>query len=249
MSLSAADQHRFARHIVMDAVGADGQQKLFDARVLVVGVGGLGSPILLYLTACGVGTLGIVDFDTVDISNLQRQILHTEYDVGTAKVSSAKDSIAALRSETIVHTHHTRMDETQFAKVAKTYDIIVDATDNFASRYAINRVAVRTQKPLVSGSLQGFCGQLLCVGKNTACYQCTFPTAPAPQHATTCETAGVLGSVAGVIGTLQATEVLKIILRLNGVLYNKILTIDTQTMQFKTYQTQKNPTCPCCGQG
>ncbi len=247
MPLSTEHQHRFARHIVMESVGAKGQQKLLNAKVLVVGAGGLGSPVLMYLTASGVGTLGIADFDTVDISNLQRQILHTEYAIGHAKVTSAKDTISALRSETVVHTYRQRIDENTFKQIAEKYDVIVDGTDNFASRYIINRVAVQLQKPLVSASLQGFSGQVLSIGTDTACYQCVFPTPPDTRYATSCEISGVLSSVAGVVGTLQATEVLKILLQLDSVLYNKILIIDTQYMLFKTLTTQKDKNCLCCG--
>lgn len=245
--LSADQKNRFARHILMDSVGEIGQQKLLNAKVLVVGVGGLGSPVLLYLTASGVGTLGIIDFDTVDISNLQRQVIHTEYDVGGAKVSSAVQSISALNSKTIVQPYRDRMDEKTFFNVAQQYDVIVDATDNFASRYTINRLAVQLKTPLVSGSLQGWSGQIMCISCHTACYQCIFPTAPDTNHATTCTTAGVIGSVAGVIGSLQATEVLKILLGTDGILYNQILTVNTQNMHFEKIAIAKDSMCSGCG--
>lgn len=243
------DTHnRYARQIIMSDIGTQGQQKILDARVLVIGAGGLGSPILLYLSAMGVGTLGVVDFDTVDVSNLQRQIIHSEYDVGRPKVQSAHDAITAINGHTTVHTYRNRMDESHMMAVAKQYDIIVDATDNFTSRYAINRVACTQGLGLVSASLQGFLGQVMSIFPHkTACYQCVFPTAPNAQDTPTCETAGVLGSVAGIIGTIQATEVLKMIVGVDGVLYNKILLVDTKSMDFRTLSTSQNPVCPCCG--
>jgi adenylyltransferase/sulfurtransferase len=213
MDFTEAQFQRYARHLILDEVGEEGQARLMAARVLVAGAGGLGSPLLLYLGAAGVGTLGIVDDDTVDLSNLQRQIVHPTPRIGTPKVESARETLAALNPEVRVETHGVRLDPSNVDALVSAYDLIADGTDNFSTRYLLNDACFRLGRPLVAASLAPFDGQLSIfkahLGPPHPCYRCLFREAPPPDLIPRCETAGILGAVAGVMGTLQATEVLK----------------------------------------
>ncbi len=247
--LTDAQLERYARHVILDMVGEEGQEKILNASVLVVGAGGLGSPVLLYLASAGVGTLGIIDFDTVDETNLQRQIIHTEEDVGRAKVISAKEKLEVLNSEVMVNTYRMRLDKESVEELFAEYDIIVDGSDNFATRYLINEMAWKLNKVLVSGAISRFEGQVLVVAKNknTPCYQCVFPESPDLENVSRCDTVGVFGVIVGIVGTMQANEVLKIILDIGKPLYGKMLMIDALDNDYRTFTAHKDKNCQTCG--
>lgn len=247
---------RYARHVILDEVGEEGQLKLLDAKVLVVGAGGLGSPALMYLAAAGVGTLGIVDHDVVDMTNLQRQIIHTTDDVGEAKVASAAERIEDLNPEIEVVQHRARFAADNAMALVEQYDLVVDGSDNFAARYLTNDACYLAQKPLVSAALVRFEGQLstykayqpLGEGKpHGPCYRCLFPTPPDPNLVPRCDTVGIFGAVAGVMGTLQAVEVLKEILGLGTGMAGRLLLFDALDQTFRTIKTNRDPDCPLCG--
>ncbi|MGB1361511.1 MAG: HesA/MoeB/ThiF family protein [Alphaproteobacteria bacterium] len=239
--------NRYARHIKLNNVGKAGQEKLLNSKVLVIGAGGLGSPILLYLASSGVGKVGIVDFDTVDESNLQRQVIHSENDIGSAKVNSAKNSINEINSDTVVETFRQRLNADNIQDIFKDYDIIVDGSDNFATRYLVNEYVIKMDKVLVSGALNQFDGQVLSVDKNNPCYQCVFPNQPDANSTTTCESVGVLGTTAGFIGLIQANEVVKIILGIGENLLGKLYMVDTLNNETRILKTQKDKSCKICG--
>lgn len=240
---------RYSRQIILPMVGEEGQLRLLQSKVLVIGVGGLGSPVLLYLAAAGVGTIGIVDFDLVDSSNLQRQVIHTENDISRSKVISAKERIEHLNSDVVVETHPRRLNKKTVKEICDQYAIIVDGSDNFATRYLVNKLAFQEKKILVTGALSGFEGQIMVMDphRDTPCYRCIFPTVPDNRNVSRCDTVGVFGATAGVIGTLQATEVLKVILGLGTPLCNKMLLVDTLSNTYKSLQTHKDPNCIDCG--
>ena len=248
-TLTDTQLERYARHVILDMVGEKGQVKLLNSKVLVIGAGGLGSPVLLYLAAAGIGTLGIVDFDTVDETNLQRQIIHTEEDVGRAKIVSAKEKIELLNNEIEINTYRTRIDEDNAEEIMQGYDIIVDGSDNFTTRYLINEIAWRLKKPLVSGAISRFEGQLMVLDAthDTPCYQCVFPTAPDLENVSRCDTVGVFGVIVGIVGTMQANEVLKIILGIGTPLHGKMLMVDALDSMYKTFKTTKDENCKICG--
>jgi adenylyltransferase/sulfurtransferase len=249
--LTDAQFERYARHLILDEIGEAGQARLMAARVLVVGAGGLGSPLLLYLAAAGVGTLGIVDDDTVDLSNLQRQIVHPTSRIGASKVDSAAATIAALNPEVAAVPHAVRLDETNAADIVGGYDFVADGSDNFATRYLLNDLCHRLQKPLVAAALSPFDGQLSTykayLGAPHPCYRCLFPEPPPPDSVPRCETAGILGAVAGVVGTLQATEVLKEILGIGTSLSGTLLLYDALGAGFHRITVPRDPDCPTCG--
>ncbi len=251
MELSDAQFERYARHLILDEVGEEGQLKLLQSRVLIVGAGGLGSPLLLYLAAAGVGTLGVVDNDAVDLSNLQRQIIHTTESVGTAKVDSARETIRHINPDVTVTAHSIRLDESNAAKLIGAYDIVADGSDNFATRYLLNDMCYRLKKPLVGAALSPFEGQLSTfkayLGAPHPCYRCLFREAPPPDSVPRCETAGILGAIAGVMGTLQATEVLKEILGLGESLSGRLLIYDALRAGFHDIKLPRDPDCPTCG--
>ena len=244
---------RYARHLILPEVGGAGQQRLLNSRVLVVGAGGLGAPILLYLAAAGVGTLGIVDDDSVDISNLQRQVIHTTERVGTPKVASAGAAIAALDPAIRVVPHRLRLDAESAAELFADYDVIADGSDNFETRYAVNDAAVAAGRPLVSGAVLRFDGQLSTfkphAGPEHPCYRCLFPEAPPPDAVPTCSEAGILGAVAGVVGSLQATEVLKELLGLGSGLSGRLLLYDALSAETRSISFARRADCPACGDG
>jgi molybdopterin/thiamine biosynthesis adenylyltransferase len=251
MELSEAQFERYARHLMLDEVGEEGQQKLLQSRVLVIGAGGLGSPLLLYLAAAGVGTLGIVDDDTVDLSNLQRQIVHATESIGTLKVESARQTLAHINPEVTIETHAVRLDDTNAAELIAQYDIVADGSDNFATRYLLNDLCYRLKKPLVGAALSPFDGQLSTfkayLGPPHPCYRCLFREAPPPDSVARCETAGILGAIAGVMGTLQATEVLKELLGLGESLSGTLLVYDALRTGFHSIKLPRDPDCPTCG--
>jgi molybdopterin-synthase adenylyltransferase len=252
-TLTEAQFERYARHLILDEVGEDGQARLMAARVLVVGAGGLGSPILLYLAAAGVGTLGIVDDDTVDLSNLQRQIVHPTSRIGQAKVESARRTLNEINPEIAVEPHNLRLDAANAASLVEAYDIVADGSDNFATRYLLNDVCHRRAKPLVAAALSPFEGQLSTfksyLGPPHPCYRCLFREPPPPGAVPRCEEAGILGAVAGVIGTLQATEVLKELLGIGESLSGRLLIYDALRSDFHRVKLPRDPDCPTCGQG
>ncbi len=253
MPLTDAQFERYARHIILDEVGEEGQAKLMRSRVLVVGAGGLGSPLLLYLAAAGVGTLGVIDDDAVDLSNLQRQIIHPTAQIGRAKVESARAGIAAINPEIVVETHALRLAEKNAAAIVRQYDVVADGSDNFATRYLLNDVCYAERRPLVAAALSPFDGQLSTfkayLGPPHPCYRCLFREPPPPDLVPRCETAGILGAIAGVIGTLQATEVLKELLGLGDSLSGQLLMYDARRADFHKIKVPRDPDCPTCGGG
>jgi len=251
-ALTEAQFERYARHLILAEVGEEGQARLMAARVLVVGAGGLGSPVLLYLAAAGVGTLGIVDDDTVDLSNLQRQIVHPTSRLGAPKVESARRTLAEINPEVVVEPHALRLDEENAARLVAAYDLVADGSDNFATRFLLNDVCHRLGKTLVAAALSPFEGQLSTfkshLGPPHPCYRCLFPEAPPPDAVPRCEEAGILGAVAGVVGTLQATEVLKELLGIGESLSGKLLVYDALRSDFHRIKLPRDPACPTCGQ-
>ena len=251
MELSEEQFRRYARHLILDEVGEEGQAQLLQSRVLVVGAGGLGSPMLMYLAAAGVGTIGVVDNDRVDITNLQRQIVHATRSIGAPKVESARDTLAAINPEIRVETHAQRLGPENAAKIIAGYDLVADGSDNFATRYLLTDLCFRLEKPLVAGALSPFEGQLSTfrpyLGAGHPCYRCLFRDPPPPDLVPRCEEAGILGAVAGVLGTLQAVEVLKELLGLGESLDGTLLLYDAMRARFHSIRIAKDPQCPTCG--
>ena len=251
MALSEQQFERYARHLILDEVGEEGQAKLMAAGVLVVGAGGLGSPVLLYLAAAGIGTLGVVDDDIVDLSNLQRQIVHPTARIGAAKVESARATLAAINPDVRVEAYAQRLDASNAAALVRRYDVVADGSDNFATRYLLNDVCYAERRTLVGAALSPFEGQLSTfkayLGPPHPCYRCLFREPPPPDLVPRCETAGILGAVAGVIGTLQATEVLKEVLGLGDSLSGTLLMYDALRAGFHKITLPRDPDCPTCG--
>lgn len=239
---------RYARHLVLPEVGEEGQRRLLESRVLLVGAGGLGSPAALYLAAAGVGTLGLVDFDVVDASNLQRQIAHTLDRLGAPKVESAREAIAALNPDVKVEPHRVQLAAANALDILSGYDVIVDGADNFPTRYLLNDASLHTRIPVVHGSIFRFEGQATVFDPYRGpCYRCLFPQPPPPELAPSCAEAGVLGVLPGVIGSLQALEVIKLILGIGDSLVGRLLTYDALEQDFRTLRLRRNPACPACG--
>jgi sulfur-carrier protein adenylyltransferase/sulfurtransferase len=249
-TLNADQRRRYSRHLLIPEVGEEGQRKLLDAKVLLVGAGGLGSPAALYLAAAGVGTLGVVDADIVDDSNLQRQVIHTTDRVGMPKVESAQLAIQALNPDVNVVKHETRLDQRNVLDIFAGYDVILDGTDNFATRYLINDACVLLDKPNAHGSIFRFEGQATTfIPHQGPCYRCLFPTPPPPELAPSCAEAGVLGLLPGTIGLIQATETAKLILGIGEPLVGRLLTYDALEMEFRELRLTRDPECPMCGPG
>ena len=238
---------RYSRHIIMPQVGSVGQRKLLDAKVLMVGAGGLGSPITIYLTLAGVGTVGLVDFDDVDVTNLQRQILHFNDDIGRSKVESAVETLKAYNPDTTVNVHEEPISSVNAMEIMKDYDVIINGADNFPTRYLVNDAAYLSGKTLVDGSILLFDGQATTYIPGQGCYRCLFPTPPPPGEVPSCAEAGVLGMLPGMVGTIQATEVVKQILGVGDSLSGRLLLIDALSMEFRTVKIRRNPECPLCG--
>lgn len=247
-TFTADQRKRYSRHLLIPEVGEDGQHKLLDAKVLMIGAGGLGAPAALYLAAAGVGTIGVVDDDTVDDSNLQRQVIHTTDRVGMPKSESARLTINALNPDVKVIEHQTRLTKENALQIFADYDIILDGTDNFAARYLINDAAVLLNKPNVHGSIYRFEGQATVFYPGVGpCYRCLFPEPPPPELAPSCAEAGVLGLLPGTIGIIQATEVAKLILGIGTPLIGRMLTYDALDMTFRELKLRRDPNCPMCG--
>jgi molybdopterin/thiamine biosynthesis adenylyltransferase/rhodanese-related sulfurtransferase len=248
--LTLEQKRRYSRHLLIPEVGAEGQAKLLDSRVLFIGAGGLGSSAMLYLAAAGVGTIGIVDFDVVDLSNLQRQVVHTTDRVGQKKTDSAAESIRALNPGVEVVAYDEMLAEDNVARIIEGYDIILDGTDTFETRYTLNDAAVRAGIPVVHASVFRFEGQLTVFQPYAGpCYRCLYPTAPPPELAPGCSVAGVLGVVPGTLGMLQATEALKVLLGIGEPLVGRLLIYDALDMSFQELKLRRDPHCPACGDG
>jgi sulfur-carrier protein adenylyltransferase/sulfurtransferase len=239
---------RYSRHLIMPEVGMEGQLKLKAARVLLIGTGGLGSPLALYLTAAGVGTLGIVDFDVVDYTNLQRQVIHSTADVGRKKLDSAEDKLRAINPFVNIRKFETRLSSANALELFADFDIIADGTDNFPTRYLVNDACVLTGKPNVYGSIFRFEGQAsVFASEEGPCYRCLYPEPPPPGLVPSCAEGGVLGVLPGLVGVIQATEVIKLILGAGDPLIGRLLLIDALGMKFRELRLHKNPDCPVCG--
>lgn len=250
MDFTDAQLERYARHIILKEVGGAGQIALLNAKVLVVGAGGLGAPLLMYLAAAGVGTLGIIDDDVVELSNLQRQVIHHTADVGTAKVVSAAEKLQALNPDVKLELMQERLTPENAADIIGAYDIVADGTDNFKTRHLVSDTCVALEKTLVSAALGPFEGQLATfkphAGNGLPCYRCFLPTEPAPDDQRTCSDFGILGAVAGVVGSLQALEVLKEITGVGDSMAGKMLMIDAISMNMRKIGLPKDPGCPIC---
>lgn len=245
--LSNDEIARYSRHLILPEVGLEGQKKLKAARVLMIGTGGLGSPLGLYLTAAGIGTIGVVDFDVVDESNLQRQIIHGTKDVGRPKIESARDRLKDINPNTNIEAFETRLTSENALELFKDFDVIVDGTDNFPTRYLVNDASVLTGKPNVYGSIFRFEGQASVFwAERGACYRCLYPEPPPPGLVPSCAEGGVLGVLPGIVGTIQANEVIKVILGAEGILLNRLLLFDAWNMKFRELKLRKNPDCPIC---
>ncbi len=248
MPLSNEQIQRYSRHLIMPEVGVDGQEKLINAKILLIGAGGLGSPLGLYLAAAGVGTLGLVDFDHVDHSNLQRQIIHGTADVGRPKVDSAKERINSINPEVKVNTYQIRLTRDNIMDIVKEYDVVIDGTDNFQTRYLVNDACVFAKKPLVYGSIFRFDGQATVFKTPEGpCYRCLYPEPPPPGMVPSCAEGGVLGILPGIIGVIQATEGIKLILGKGETLVGRLLLFNAMEMRFREVTLRRDPDCPVCG--
>ena len=248
VTLSNQEVERYSRHLIMPEVGMDGQLKLKAASVLCIGVGGLGSPVAMYLAAAGVGRLGVVDFDVVDYSNLQRQVIHGTPDVGRSKLESARDKLVAINPEVTIDMHETALSSSNAFDVLGDYDIVVDGTDNFPTRYLVNDACVLLRKPNVFGSIFRFEGQVsVFATEQGPCYRCLYPEPPPPGLVPSCAEGGVLGILPGVIGTIQATETLKLIIGVGEPLINRFMIYDALRMKFRELKLRRDPDCPVCG--
>jgi sulfur-carrier protein adenylyltransferase/sulfurtransferase len=246
--LTTDDLSRYSRHLILPEVGMEGQRKLKAARVLCVGTGGLGSPLALYLAAAGIGTLGLVDFDVVDASNLQRQIIHSTKDIGRKKLDSAEEKLKALNPALNVVKHDTMLSSANALEIIKDYDIVADGTDNFPTRYLVNDACVILGKPNAYGSIFRFEGQAsVFATKEGPCYRCLYPEPPPPGLVPSCAEGGVLGILPGLVGVIQATEVIKLILGKGNPLIGRLLLVDALSMRFRELKLRKNPECPVCG--
>jgi molybdopterin/thiamine biosynthesis adenylyltransferase/rhodanese-related sulfurtransferase len=247
-SLTSEQRNRYQRHLLLPEVGETGQLKLLDAKVLLLGAGGLGSPAALYLAAAGVGTLGIIDMDVVDASNLQRQILHNTDRIGERKVDSAKKTLTALNPDVNVVTYDVRLGADNILDIIDGYDVIVDGTDNFPTRYLVNDASLKKRIPVVHGSIFRFEGQVTMFNPYEGpCYRCMIPEPPPAELAPSCSEAGVLGVLCGIIGSLQATEAIKIILGIGESLQGRLLAYDALEQSFRTFKVHRDPACPTCG--
>ncbi|MHB9288594.1 SAMP-activating enzyme E1 [Halobacteriales archaeon Cl-PHB] len=245
--LDASQIDRYARHVIMDDVGPDGQATLLASAVLVVGAGGLGSPVLQYLAAAGVGTIGVADDEAVERSNLQRQVLHGTDDVGRPKVESAADAIADLNPDVTVETYERRVAPAEAPELVGDYDVVVDASDNFPTRFLLNDACVLADTPLVHGAIYRFEGQATTICGGNPCYRCLFPEAPPEGAVPDCAEAGVLGVLPGAVGAIQATEALKLLLGEGKSLEGRLLVYDASEMTFEEVPVAPNPDCPICG--
>lgn len=250
MAFSDEQLERYSRQLILRGFGVRGQKALLASSALVVGAGGLGSPVALYLAAAGVGRIGLVDGDVVDLSNLQRQIIHTTARVGQSKVESSAQAIRELNPDVVVETHNAIADAGNIAKLIASYDLVVDATDNFAAKFLINDACVLAGKPFIHAGVVGFAGQVMTIVPGEGpCYRCVFRDMPAAGEVPTCKEAGVLGSVVGVIGSLEATEAIKVLAGVGDLLVGRMLTVDALTMNIRCIPLPAHvPDCPVCGE-
>ncbi len=247
IALTPDQVKRYSRHIIMNDVGSKGQRALMQAKALIIGAGGLGSPSAIYLSLAGVGTVGIVDFDVVELSNLQRQVLHHTSDVGRPKVQSALDNIKSYNPDVNVVLHETRLESDNAMDIIGQYDLVINGADNFATRYLVNDACYLLNKPLVDGSILIFDGQATVFLPGEGCYRCLFPSPPPPGMVPNCAEAGVLGALTGLVGSIQATEALKYFLGIGDSLSSRLLLIDALSMSFREVRLKRNPKCPLCG--
>ena len=254
MDFGEAQIQRYARHILLREVGGEGQARLLNARVLVIGAGGLGSPLLLYLAAAGVGTIGVVDDDVVDLSNLQRQVAHTTASIGRPKVESARETVAAINPEVRFVAHNQRLGQANALELISGYDLVADGSDNFPTRFLVNDACYLARKPLVSAAILRFDGQVATfkafetdAGDHGPCYRCLFREPPPPGQIPSCSEAGVLGALCGMVGSLQATEVLKELLHIGEGLSGWLLICDALGATFRKIRVRRDPECPLCG--
>ncbi|WP_049971464.1 SAMP-activating enzyme E1 [Haladaptatus cibarius] len=248
LSLDATQLDRYSRHIIMDEVGPEGQQALLDAAVLVIGAGGLGAPVIEYLAAAGVGTLGIADDDVVERSNLQRQVVHGDDDVGRPKAESATDFVTNLNPDVSVETHEVRVEPDNAEELVAGYDFVVDATDNFRTRYLVNDVCTLAEIPFSHGAIYKFEGQVTTFTNDGPCYRCLFPEAPPDGMVADCATTGVLGVLPGTVGCIQGTETVKQLIGVGELLEGRMVFYDAMDMSFEEVEYRKNPDCPVCGE-
>lgn len=248
MELTEQQIERYSRQIILPEIGGKGQEKLSNAKVLIVGAGGLGSPSSMYLASAGVGKIGIVDSDKVELNNLQRQILHRTDNIGVSKVDSAKNTLSSINNDIEIVTMNQRLTSKNIMNIIQEYDIIIDGSDNFPTRYLVNDACILANKPLSHGGIFKFDGQLITIlPGESACYRCLFPEPPPPGLVPSCQQAGILGAVAGIIGVMQANEVLKCILDIGNLLINKLLIFNALNSSFRQVKVPKNPDCPICG--
>lgn len=244
--LNESEKFRYIRHLMLDEVGEVGQEKLFNASVLIIGAGGLGSPNALYLTAAGIGKIGIVDFDKVDLSNLQRQILHNMGDLERFKVESALNKLSKINDRTEFTLHYEKISENNICDLIKNYDFVIDATDNFEAKFLINSACVRENKPFSHAGIYKFCGNAMSIlPRKSACLACAFE-APPPKELNSFFKAGLFGAVPGVLGCIQASEAIKFFLNTGEMLYNRLLSVDLKKMIFREVEVKRNESCPIC---
>jgi len=247
MNFNEEQIERYSRHIILSEVGPEGQEKIISGRVLIIGAGGLGAPAAMYLAAAGVGTIGLVDPDSVELSNLQRQIIHFTPDVGKPKVLSAQEKIAVINPEVKVITYQERISSGNIGSIIKDFDFIIDGTDNFSAKFLINDACVFAAKPFSHGGILRFNGQAMTYIPGEACYRCVFNAPPPKGAVPSCSQAGILGAVAGMLGTIQATEALRFLIGKGELLINRLLIFDALAMKFRESAFKRNPRCPVCG--
>ncbi len=248
MDFTEQQIERYSRQIILPEIGGAGQKKLLNAKVLIIGCGGLGSPASYYLASAGIGRIGLVDSDKVELNNLQRQILHFTKDIGKAKVESAKEKIFAINPEIEIITYELRLNSQNILDVIKDYDFVIDGSDNFPTRYLVNDACIITNKPFSHAGILRFDGQAITVvPKQGPCYRCLFPDPPPPGMVPSCQQAGIIGGVAGILGAIQATEAIKYILGLPELLVGRLLIFNALEMNFRKLKIKRNPECPVCG--
>lgn len=248
INLNDEQLERYSRHIILKDIGIEGQQKILEGKVLIIGAGGLGAPAALYLAAAGVGTIGIVDGDVVDLTNLQRQVIHFTKDIDKPKVESAKEKMEAINPDVKVNIYKERVFANNITDIIKDYDFVIDGTDNFPAKFLINDACVFAGKPFSHGGILRFDGQTITYVPGSACYRCIFATPPPKDAVPTCSQAGVLGAVAGMLGTIQAAEALKYLTGVGTLITDRLLVFDAKTMNFRTTKVKRNPDCPVCGE-
>ncbi len=249
LHFSEEQVQRYSRHIILPEVGVDGQEKLLSSRVLIAGMGGLGSPAALYLAAAGIGTFGLVDFDVVELSNLQRQVIHTTEDLGKPKVKSAEETIKAINPDATVHQYRQRIASETIRDIITDYDLVLDGTDNFPTRFLLNDACLLTGKILVYGAVLRFDGQVSVFAPNQGpCYRCFIPEMPPPGAVPSCQQGGILGVLPGVIGILQATEAIKLLIGVGEPLIGRLLLFDALSMEINEVKLRRDPNCPACGE-